>query len=257
MDDKNGIDALEELFSRRLRTNYFSPKEDLYDLLPKKRLAKQEFAGGSYLFCGQDNREDVYYFVEEGAVLPEMEKGTLPLILSLVQMEGKVEVPSREVWEAIGFEPYLTRRRMYLTSESLFQQERNPVYAGEEWAEEISRLMQKSFEPYTAQHLSMTEVQEEIRKRQILVVTQADKLLGFLHFETAKKTSILWHIAVEEEARGRGIGEGLVRDWLFAQEACVRRFVLWVREDNSSARSMYKKIGFAADGRLAPVMIKR
>ena len=56
---------------------------------------------------------------------------------------------------------------------------------------------------------------------------------------------------------GKGIGSGLVQDWLVIERDEAAKFQLWVREDNPSALRMYEASGFLPDGRIAPVMMKK
>lgn len=70
------------------------------------------------------------------------------------------------------------------------------------------------------------------------------------HPGTAALTS-LW---VDPQARGRGVGEGLVRavlDW--AQRSGFEEVVLWVVEGNSSAERLYERAGFKSTGAVATV----
>jgi len=59
------------------------------------------------------------------------------------------------------------------------------------------------------------------------------------------------------DGRGKGIGSGLVQDWLVIERDEAAKFQLWVREDNPSALRMYEASGFLPDGRIAPVMMKK
>ena len=59
-------------------------------------------------------------------------------------------------------------------------------------------------------------------------------------------------IAVDKKNRGKGIGEALIRKVMKeASEKGVRFFYLEVRESNSPAITLYKKVGFTESGRRA------
>lgn len=88
-------------------------------------------------------------------------------------------------------------------------------------------------------------------------VAESDgKVLGMVgggesdHPGTAAVTS-LW---VDPQARGRGVGEALVKavlDW--AQRSGFEEVVLWVVEGNSSAERLYERTGFKRTGAVATV----
>ena len=59
-------------------------------------------------------------------------------------------------------------------------------------------------------------------------------------------------IAVDKEKRGKGIGEALIRKVMKeASENGARFFYLEVRESNTPAITLYKKVGFTESGRRA------
>ncbi|WP_414936731.1 GNAT family N-acetyltransferase [Amycolatopsis sp. cmx-11-51] len=65
---------------------------------------------------------------------------------------------------------------------------------------------------------------------------------------------ILYSMWVEAEARGRGLGERLVREVRSAAELGGAREVwLHVAEDNDRARRLYLRLGFIATGELEPM----
>ena len=111
-------------------------------------------------------------------------------------------------------------------------------------------------EPYTSDLPEKKELLASIRAKEVLVAMEDDKMLGFLRFGPEKKVSVLWQVAVKEEARGKGIGKMLVKHWFWQVKDSALRCQLWVRTDNPSAQRMYEMLGFLPDGRIAPVMIK-
>ena len=120
-----------------------------------------------------------------------------------------------------------------------------------------SRADAAVLEPYTSALPDLDTLRQDIREKRVLAAREGEKLLGFLRFGREKKVSVLWQIAVAPDGRGKGIGSGLVQDWLVIERDEAAKFQLWVREDNPSALRMYEASGFLPDGRIAPVMMKK
>ena len=126
-----------------------------------------------------------------------------------------------------------------------------------EEAEEILGMMEQAFEPYTSALPDLETLKKDLAENRVIAARDGEKLLGYLRFGREKKVSVLWQIVVSPEGRGKGIGNSLVRDWVFLEREEVAKFQLWVREDNPPALKMYEKLGFLPDGRIAPVLLKK
>lgn len=242
--------------SKGQRTNFFFSEEEVLLLVQQKKISRFDFAGSAYFFLKEDQFYRLFYFLDKKnspEVLPAFAE---PIILEEVLLANKERVPSQGNWEKVGFQAYLERKRMYLMSKDVVTEERKVSFATENLLEYIFQLMLESFEPFSSALPTKEALLADILNQKVLISLQNQKLLGFLHFGEMKQGSMLWHIAVKPEARGLGIGKGLVRDWLFVQKDIAKKFFLWVRTDNLSALRMYDKFGFLPDGRVAPVMIK-
>lgn len=242
--------------SKGERTNFFFSEAEVLLLVQKEKINRFDFDGGAYFFIKEDKFFRLFYFLEKEInpeVLPVLPE---PIILEEVLLAKKERVPSEESWKKAGFQTYLERKRMYLTPKNLILEERKITFASENMLEDIFQLMNESFEPFSSALPTKEELLEDILSNKVLVSMSNQRLLGFLHFGQIKLGSMLWHIAVKAEARGLGVGESLVKDWIFAQKDVAKKFLLWVRTDNPPALQMYDKFGFLPDGRVAPVMIK-
>lgn len=255
--DGDGL-AAEIARSRSLgrRTNFYGAAEELSPLAAEGRILRMPFAGGSYCFLEQEKQFDLYFFLEKDAApveIPPLEK---PVVLEQVALAGKELSPTAAAWERIGFAPYLQRKRLTLSAKKAPVEARTPLFAKEEEAETILDTMQAAFEPYTSALPDPETLRRDIAQGRVIAAREGDKLLGFLRFGREKKVSVLWQIAVLPQGRGKGIGAGLVRDWIALEKEEAAKFQLWVREDNLPALKLYEKSGFLPDGRIAPVMIK-
>ena len=238
-------------------TNFYGTAEELTRLAEGGKLNRQTFSGGFYLFSAEKNKTDLFYFLEKDAEPVPFRAEVLPVLLEQVALAGKERVPSDEVWQKLGFMPYVLRKRMFLSAKKTEAEERTASFAEVGDAEKIFSLMQNSFEPFTSALPSMEELKRDIARQRVIVKKEGEHLLGYLRFGRERKCSVLWQIAVSKESRGKGTAGALVRDWVSLERPEVLKFQLWVREDKPSALRLYEKTGFLPDGRSAPVMIKK
>ena len=252
-DGKNWADAIAQYRSKGMRTNFYAAAEEF---LPQLQwLSELKFDGGCYLFHEKEKQIDLYFFLEQGRKAEQIPVFDKPVLLEQVGVTKAP--PDLAEWEEIGFARYLQRKRLFLSARNLEKTERVPSFAKEEETETILTLMQQSFEPYTSALPDLDTLRQDIRENRVLAAREGEKLLGFLRFGREKKVSVLWQIAVVPDGRGKGIGSGLVQDWLVIERDEAAKFQLWVREDNPSALRMYEASGFLPDGRIAPVMMKK
>lgn len=251
-DGKLLTEEIAGYISEKWRTNCFFPAEAWISAVEQGRVLRMDFPGGLYLLLEQERQFDLFYFLGQKPMpLPRLGK---PVILE--QAASEKAPPPLEEWEALGFRWYLQRKRLFLAAKNVGQEERDVCFCGAAEEKCLEQMMQESFEPYTSDLPDAGELFADLREKRILSAMQERELLGFLRFGREKKVSVLRQIAVQPAARGKGIGEKLVRDWLALEREEIVKFQLWVREDNLPAIRMYEKLGFLPDGRIAPVMIK-
>ena len=252
-DGKQWAEEIAQNLSRGMKTNFYGSAEEFLPQL--EHISKMEFNGGCYLFHEKEKQIDLYFFLEKDAkpvALPKIQK---PLVLEQVAVAKNPPAP--EEWEAIGFEKYLQRKRLFLSAKKTGAEQREVSFAKAEEAEKIFSMMEDAFEPYTSALPDMETLKQDLSENRVIAFREGEKLLGFLRFGREKKVSVLWQIVVTPEGRGKGIGNSLVRDWISLERDEVTKFQLWVREDNPPALRMYEALGFLPDGRIAPVMLKK
>ncbi len=239
---------------KRATTNFFLT-EDVY-LSMIKQCAVMRFANGCYLVFEKEHHYDFYFFLQKGTnpvAVPQMPK---PLVLEQVCLERKGQEPKAAAWQSVGFVPYLERKRLMMPLQEGISATSVMQFADVSQIDVIWNMMQTMFEPYTSALPTKQELLASIKAKEVLVVQEDDTLLGFLRYGAEKKVSVLWQIAVLEQARGKGIGRMLVKQWIWQVKDDALRCQLWVRTDNQAAQRMYEMLGFLPDGRIAPVMIK-
>ena len=252
-DGKLWAEEIAQYVSKGMKTNFYGSAEDFFPEL--ENIKKMEFDGGCYYFHEKEKQVDLYYFMEKEAKplsLPETDK---PLVLE--QVAAAKNPPALEEWEAVGFEKYLQRKRLFLSAKKTEAEERTVSFAKEEEAETILSMMEEAFEPYTSALPTPDVLKQDISENRVIAVREGDDLQGFLRFGREKKISVLWQIVVAPSGRGKGIGISLVKDWISIEREETAKFQLWVREDNPPACKMYEALGFLPDGRIAPVMLKK
>lgn len=252
-DGKQWAEEIAGYISRGMRTNFYGSAEDFLPELEK--ISKMEFDGGCYLFHEKEKQTDLYFFLEKERKPVDLPQWDKPFVLE--QVAAAKNPPALEDWEAVGFEKYLQRKRLFLSAKKAEEEQRDVSFAKAEEAETILAMMEDAFEPYTSALPDLDILKKDISENHVIAVRKGETLLGFLRFGREKKVSVLWQIVVSPAGRGKGIGTALVRDWISLEREDVAKFQLWVREDNPPALKMYEALGFLPDGRIAPVMLQK
>ncbi|MBR5269112.1 MAG: GNAT family N-acetyltransferase [Anaerotignum sp.] len=252
-DGRLWAEEIAQYISKGMKTNFYGSAEDFFPELDK--ISKMKFDGGCYYFHEKEKHFDLYFFLEKDAKLTELPVLDKPLVMEQVAVAKNP--PASEDWEAVGFENYLQRKRLFLSAKKTEEEQRKVSFAKVEEAETILSMMEDAFEPYTSALPDLDILKEDISGNRVIAVRDGESLLGFLRFGREKKVSVLWQIVVSPAGRGKGIGTTLVKDWISLEREDAAKFQLWVREDNPPALKMYEALGFLPDGRIAPVMLKK
>ncbi|HSS96287.1 MAG TPA: ribosomal protein S18-alanine N-acetyltransferase [Terriglobales bacterium] len=86
--------------------------------------------------------------------------------------------------------------------------------------------------------------------RRVILVLVDKTILAFLVSRTVAEEWELENIAVASNARRKGLGSALLKEFLkLAQNEKARAVFLEVRESNNGARNFYEKFGFEKAGR--------
>lgn len=256
-DGKQWAEEIAQSISKGMRTNFYASAEEFLPLVKEGRISKAVFPEGSYYFVEKESQIDFYFFLEKEMSPVEVPKLEKPLVLEQVALAKTGTLPALEEWEAVGFAKYLQRKRLFLSAKKTEAEQRGISFCKEEEAETILQMMEESFEPYTSALPDLETLRKDLAEHRVIAAREGENLLGFLRFGREKKVSVLWQIVIAPQGRGKGLGEGLVRDWMALERAEAAKFQLWVREDNPPAMKLYEKLGFLPDGRIAPVMLRK
>ena len=224
-----------------------------------------------YTICGNEN-----------AVLLVRKSGFLRLYYYINSFEEQIELPQNEYvteilfrgekapeaevkWlEGIGFKENLSRDQYFAKYASLTQPVKitgvKTYTATEEddvlWA---INLFNSTFDKWSGDYIPQEAVPLLIQEQAILIARDSNgSRLGALHLE--QKGGAMWlnHVAVVKEARGMGVGLGLVEHYI--EQGHVNgdnsRYMLWVQRQNVPAVNLYRKKGLVPMNKSTLSMIK-
>ena len=224
-----------------------------------------------YVVCGEDNAffwvqkngfYRLYYYVNNAEEVLEMPDSEL---VTEILFRGE-DAPEAEVqWlKRIGFKKNLVRDQYFakyssVTSPGMIRGLKIGLATTEEDALWAIKLFNASFDKWSGDYIPVDMDPLLIQEQAILLAKDDEhgSRLGALKKKKKKGVTWLHHLAVSKEARGMGVGRGLV-------EACIEqghvddnsRYMLWVQRQNIPAVNLYKKKGFAPMNKSTLSMIK-
>ncbi|MEY9980562.1 ribosomal protein S18-alanine N-acetyltransferase [Lysinibacillus sp. RC79] len=93
------------------------------------------------------------------------------------------------------------------------------------------------------------EVHENQYAHYVLAIDEYNSIIGFCGMWMVIDAAQITNVAVIEAARGRGIGEGLMREAMrIARERSMEVMSLEVRVTNTVAQNLYRKLDFQDGG---------
>ena len=203
----------------------------------------------------------MYYYINNTDEILELTQGEY---VTEILFRGE-NVPETEVkWlENLGFKKNLIRDQYFAKYSSLSQ----PLFIGGlkiEIATAIDdvlwaiKLFNVSFDKWSGDFIPEAMVPLLRQEKAILMAKDTiGNRLGALHLGLEKGVTWLHHVAVAENARGMGVGLGLVEAYI--EQGHVddnSRYMLWVQRRNAPAVNLYKKKGFAPLNKSTLSMIK-
>ena len=243
----------------RITNDYF--QNEAADLIIHNRL---------FAVCGQDNallmvQKDgffrLYYYInniDELLPLPESE------LVTEILFRGE-NAPEAEVqWlERMGFQKNLVRDQYFakyasLTPSMPISGLMIDVATTEEDALWAIKLFNASFDKWSGDYIPENMARLLMQENAILMAKDHEgNRLGALQLETIKGVTWLNHVAVVDEARGKGVGLGLVEAYIeHGHVDDNSRYMLWVQRQNEPAVGLYQKKGFTYMNKSTLSMIK-
>lgn len=224
-----------------------------------------------YTICGKDNAmllvqkagfQRLYYYInnlEEPIEMPQNEYVTEILFRGENAPEAEVR------WlEGLGFKKNLIRDQYYgkyasLTQPVLMSGLKTEVATKEADVIWAINLFNSTFDKWSGNFIPQEAAQMLIQEQALLIARDLNGArLGALHLELKAGAMWLNHVAVVKEARGMGVGLGLVEHYI--EQGHINgdnsRYMLWVQRQNIPAVNLYEKKGFAPMNKSTLSMIK-
>jgi len=133
----------------------------------------------------------------------------------------------------------------------------NVIVATPEKGNEIMNILYDEFDVYTSHLPTEEKILKSITNKEITIVIQQEKIVGFAYFETlGERVKYLYQIVVDKNFRGKGIADSLLT-YTFEHSSKDTSFQLWVEANNQRAISKYQKYNFVPNGLVDYIMLYR
>ena len=162
------------------------------------------------------------------------------------------------LFENAGFSEYRTLIRMYRMEKynpNDYIPDSNLIIAPKNLIDEIYRLINAYFDPFTDQLPTKENLFDWILKENVLAFINAEKVIGFIIYDLVGVTLYLRYWFVHPEYRDRKIGSKLFGLFLNIG-ANSKRQIFWVISTNENAIKRYRHYGFKEDGTYNYVMMR-
>ena len=109
----------------------------------------------------------------------------------------------------------------------------------------IFALWRKYLDVYDFRYMSSGTIETTLKNQNILVIqNSANEILASECVELSGRRSLGYHLVVDHEARGKGLGKALMMEWYnIANQNQVKICNVWVAENNKVSMSCHLKAG--------------
>lgn len=163
-----------------------------------------------------------------------------------------------EIMQNLCFKPFINRERLRLIKDidKKYKLTKNPelivCYASEKSSKEIQYLLESTFDKYTSNLPSESELKQAIVENNVLLIKDkkdSENFMGFIGFSETKGISVIDYFIIKEEYRSKGLSSVLL-DYYIQKEVLEKNYRahLWVQTDNLPAIGLYKKFGYKSEG---------
>ena len=155
-------------------------------------------------------------------------------------------------WEKNGFSSHLTRDCYYLNADSILPLKNNQINGVKvdhaKKGEDIifaKKLIDENLDFYTGDRLTLKEIENFSDNGLLFCAYKDDLICGMLQADFKNNVYWLGHIVVHKDFRGIGLANLLVNHYLKeGLRLKVKKFQLWVVNNNVPAINLYRKRGF-------------
>lgn len=259
MKPVNSNEALGALLKPYMRREYTTNQLQLPSAFYGRveRLYYTELDNGLLLYEDLRLYYRVYYFLTKLEIF-ESVSALKPLVMEL-PCRGRYAERETAFWTGMGFAQEALRIRMEKAAETA---PATPVNHGVLAAKPcmndmVHRFLEGEFDRYTGFLPTEDELRAAIEAGSVLYVPDGSGgIAGALHFGRERRVSEVFHLAVAENHRKRGVAQALLNVWMSGADAGTR-LRLWVSESSNSALSLYRKNGFEHDGWFCTTLLRK
>lgn len=251
----------------RLISNFFFLPKELKAVIADKEILYRE-REDSLVFCiEEEDFSHIFYFAEENAC-PELENTGKRMILDLIARKTSVPTEtSREekLWQSAGFGEYKQYIRLRYDIEKEFYakmnagQHKDYILSSAEPIDgnAVLNLWRTVLDRYSSPLPGDADMERVIKSGHVYAAKKNDIVIGAVYMETASKSCVLKHLAVDSSCRRQGLGTALINCALKAMASeHIERCFLWVDVNNTPAYESYKKYGFEEEGLWSKQLIR-
>lgn len=251
-----------ERYNRKGRATNDYLQNEAADLIVHDSLFAVYGDDNAVLLVQKAGFQRLYYYINNFEELIELPKNEY---VTEILFRGE-KAPETEVkWlEDMGFRKNLIRDQYFakyasLTQPVLISGLITDIATDEEDAVWAIDLFNSTFDKWSGDFIPQEAAPILIQQHAILIARDMNgRKVGALHLE--QKGGAMWlnHVTVIKDARGMGVGLGLVEHYLELGHVNGdnSRYMLWVQRQNTPAVNLYKKKGFAPMNKSTLSMIK-
>lgn len=265
MKPVNDIESLNEIIKnyflkKTITNNYLLPESYAQYIDTKKLFFFTTNSNVCFLLEKPEFYQLYYYINNQNELLTFV--ADKPVVMEILY-RGEAQRPNEimDYWEKCGFRQHIRREHMFAHYNQInFFDENDSVkvkYAETDQEIKFSQnIIEQTFDKYTGDILSLTEVKTLARNKNILCASVEDNLCGVIKYEI-KNGIVMWgHFAIKVEHRGKGIATKLMQTFFRLNGTKENtRFQMWVVIDNFKAKSIYERIGFTFDNKISQSML--
>lgn len=249
-DYKAYLSLVEKYNQKNCHSNDYIQKE-AEELIVAQRLYVEEYADNLFFFVDKGIGKRVYYYINNLTELADFSQYKDLVVEILFRCEAPGQLV--DYFSHCGFRVNLIRDQYAAMYKDIFTYV-TPIHGVmvnmADSLDEVAlscSLFNNSFDHLSGDFISENEYETLLKNKSIIVARAADthQFLGALHVRMEGKVVVLGHVAVVEDARGKGVGKALVDAFVeWNKDTDKTRYQLWVQRQNKAAVNMYLNKGF-------------
>jgi len=246
-------------------TNCYLVPAGIHRYTQNRKMYWEQLQNGIIFLCEERDIYYLYYYLNDTKIALPQTVGKdfiKPVIIDLVYQEPGAPQNLMEIEDQLilcGFQRYKRYQRMALdlTNKEKFSvktvpEKRNPYdvrLPQHSDCDAIQLIWRNNLDIYSTPMPGREDLCELINAKQVICgYEKSGKLVAALHIGVRGNVGSIERIAVEEGYRRYGLAQELVKH-AFSLKSKLKRYFLWVDENNVPAIQFYLKNGFFFDGK--------